>query len=243
MIRAEIPPTARRRPTGASMSDPVATLHSMEQLPLPCRGRGGFRPGAGRKRGKRQTHHGRQRFHRLLPLHAIWRTRKDVRSLRGKRLFRQIRESFRRYHEKPGFRVVHFSVQGTHIHLIVEADSWEMLARGLQGLGVSLAKRVNLTSSRRGAVFDDRYFARLLRTPRECANAVAYVLHNDARHLARQGIPALAQLDPYSSETLRRVDGPAAPPLVAAARSWLLCVGQYRTRKPPPWTPQSGNGA
>jgi REP element-mobilizing transposase RayT len=167
----------------------------------------------------------------------VWRTQKDVRSLRGKRLFRQVRESFRRYHEKPGFRVVHFSVEGTHIHLIVEADSWETLARGLQGLGVSLAKRVNLASSRRGAVFDDRYFARMLRTPRQCANAVAYVLQNDARHKARQGIRAPEQLDAYSSEALRCAEGPCAPPLVSPPESWLLCVGQYRLRRQPPPTP------
>ncbi len=170
------------------------------------------------------------RFGRLFPLHAIWRTRTNVRSLRAKRLFRQIRESFRRYHEKPGFRVVHFSVEGTHIHMIVEADDWAALARGLQGLGVSIAKRVNLSSLRCGAVFDDRYFARLLRTPRECANAVDYVLQNDARHRERQGLRALVELDAYSSEALRRADGPAAPPLVAPATTWLLCVGQFRAR-------------
>ena len=172
------------------------------------------------------------RFGRLFPVHAIWRTRRNVRSLRGKRLFRQIRGSFRRYHEKPGFRVVHFSVEGTHIRMIVEADDWAALARGLQGLGVSIAKRVNLTSLRHGAVFDDRYFARLLRAPRECANAVDYVLQNDARHRERRGMRALVDLEAYSSEALRRADGPSAPPLVAPATSWLLCIGQYRARPP-----------
>ena len=216
--------------SGAAVSDPLFTLVGMKQRSLPCRGRGGYRPGSGRKRGSRQSHHGRNRFASLLPVHVVWRTQKDVRSLRGKRLVRQIRESFRRCHEKPGFDVVHFAVQGTHVHMIADADHWEALARGMQGLGVSIAKRVNFTSGRHGAVFDDRYFARILRTPRQCANAVDYVLQNDARHLARAGIRAVSLLDPYSSEALRRADGPAAPPLSSPPRSWLLCIGQYRAR-------------
>jgi REP element-mobilizing transposase RayT len=198
----------------------------MKQLSLPCRGRGGYRPGSGRKRGPRATHHGRQSFERPVPLHAIWRTQKDVRSLRGKNLFRQIRESFRRCHEKPGFRVVHFSVQGTHLHLIVEADRVGALSRGMQGLGVSMAKRINFTSGRRGAAFDDRFFGRALRTPRQVANAVDYVLQNQERHLRRQGLTPAAQQqqDPFCSEALRH----AGPELVSPPRTWLLRVGRFR---------------
>ena len=123
-----------------------------------------------------------------IPLHAIWRTREDIRSLRGKKLWRQIRKSFRRCCEKEGFRLVHFSVQGTHVHFIVEADEIGLLSRGMQGLGVSMAKRINMTLDRSGPVFDDRFFARRLPTPREVANALDYVIHNHERHLRRQGL-------------------------------------------------------
>jgi len=198
----------------------------MTQLSFPCRGRGGFRPGSGRKRGRRVTHHGRELLRRRIPLHVIWRTRTNVRSLRGKRLWRQIRESFRRCCEKAGFRLVHFSVQGTHIHMIVEADDLAALSRGMQGLGVSIAKRINLASQRHGAVFDDRFFSRQLRTPREVANAVEYVLHNQTRHLQRQGLEVPAAPDPFTSEMFRDAD----PPLVVAAETWLLRVGYLRTR-------------
>src|SRR5256885_15911386 len=104
------------------MSDPPCPPERMKRLSFPCRGRGGYRPGSGRKRGGRVTHHGRESFRKPFPLHVVWRTRRDVRSLRGKRLWRQIRESFRRCCEKDGFRLVHFSVQGTHVHMVVEAD-------------------------------------------------------------------------------------------------------------------------
>ena len=39
-----------------------------------------------------------------------------------------------------GLRIVQFSVQGNHLHLIVEADSSTALSRGMQGLCIRLAK-------------------------------------------------------------------------------------------------------
>ena len=44
---------------------------------------------------------------------------------------------------KVWFRVVHFSVQADHVHLIVEADSRLGLIRGVQGLAVRCAKAIN----------------------------------------------------------------------------------------------------
>ena len=64
------------------------------------------------------------------------------------------------------------SVQSNHVHAVAEGDDVQSLSRGLQGLGASISKRINRVSGRRGRVFDDRFFARVLRTPREVANAV-----------------------------------------------------------------------
>lgn len=199
----------------------------MNQLSFPCHGRGGYRPGSGRKRGGRVSHHGRQAFAVPIPLHAVWRTRRDVRSLRGKRLWRQLRESFRRCCEKEGFGLVHFSVQGTHVHLIVEADSVDLLSRGMQGLGVSMAKRINFTLARQGPVFEDRYFARRLRTPTEVANAVDYVLRNEEHHRRLQGLAPASGPDPFCSAALRG----SIPRLVVEAATWLLRVGYLRGRQ------------
>ena len=51
--------------------------------------------------------------------------------------------------EREGFRLIHFSVQGNHIHLIVEADSTEQLSRGMQSMNTRIAKRINARMSRR----------------------------------------------------------------------------------------------
>jgi putative transposase len=176
------------------------------------------------------SHHGRSGLHRPVPYHLTWHTAEDVRSLRGKKLFRQVREAFRRCHEKEGFRIVHFSVQGNHLHALGEADDVRRLSRGMQGLGVSMAKRINKVSERSGAVFDDRFFARPLRTPREVASARDYVLRNSEVHERRMGIGIpLRGFDPFSSEVCAQW-----PALTSPAQTWLLAVGWQRARPPGP---------
>jgi len=78
----------------------------------------------------------------------------------------------------------------------------------------------------------DRYHLHVLRTPREVRNALAYVLLNARRHLAKRGLRlAHAIIDPASSG--RWFDGwrsgPVTahdPPAVSQPRTWLLRSGQ-----------------
>jgi len=147
------------------------------------------------------------------------RLRAEVWNLRTHRCFRALRRAFQRGCERFGYRLVHFSVQGNHIHLVVEAPDAVQLGRAMKGLEVRMARALNEVMRRRGPVFADRYHAHLLRSPREAANAVRYVLENWRRHgLCRDG--AANELDPYCSASAR--DGPA---LVARPRGWILRVG------------------
>ena len=176
------------------------------------------------------THHGREGLNRPIPYHLTWHLADDIRSLRGKKLFRQIRKSLQRCHEKDGFRIVHFSVQSNHLHALGEADDVQRLSRGMQGLGVSMAKRINKVSGRCGAVFDDRFYARALRTPREVAVARNYVLRNSEVHERRMGIGVpLRGYDAFSSAELS--DWPA---LTSPPQTWLLAVGWRKARLPGP---------
>ena len=79
------------------------------------------------------------------------------------------------------------------LHLIVEADSNEALTRGMQGLGVRIAKGLNRVMRRNGRVFADHYHSRILATPTELVNAISHVLGNAAHHYGVVGI------DPFSS--------------------------------------------
>jgi hypothetical protein len=99
-------------------------------------------------------------------VHVTLRAREGIPSLRSARVFAVLRRSLAAAH-KEAFRVVHFSVQMDHVHLVVEGDAAVALVRGVQGLAVRCAKAINRASRRRGRVWSSRYHARALRTPTE----------------------------------------------------------------------------
>lgn len=111
-----------------------------------------------------------------------------VPSLRKKRAFKAVKAAFKSANERgrhrAHFRVTHYSVQGNHVHLVAEASNELRLSRGMQGLAVRIARRLNLALGRNGRVFSQRYYARALRTAREVRNVLAYVLLNERHHLA-----------------------------------------------------------
>jgi REP element-mobilizing transposase RayT len=153
-----------------------------------------------------------------------------IRSLRSKTLFREIRYAFIKVTERDGFRLVHFSVQGTHIYLIVEADSTAHLSRAMQSMNTRIAKRINARMQRRGRVFDDRFFSRSLRNPTQVANATGYVLGNSRRHEERRGLAAYTTGQPDGFTSLALAD--SDPPLISPPKTWLLRVGWTRARRP-----------
>lgn len=90
--------------------------------------------------------------------------------------------------ERFGMRVTHLSIQGNHLHLVVEAASKEALSRGMQGLTVRLARGINKVLGRKGKVFEDRYHANVLRSTRAVRNVIRYVRNNRKIHLERMGV-------------------------------------------------------
>ena len=186
------------------------------QLSFPTRG--GRRDGAGRPRGNRASHASRPRFSRATPVHVTLRMRHHVWNLRSRRSFRRIRSCFEKARGRFGARLVEFSVQGNHLHLILEADDHQALSRALQGLCIRIARALNKMMGRAGKVFGDHYHARLLRSPAALAGAIAYVLGNAAHHFGVRGA------DPYASRA------PDAQASLAAPRSWLLREGWRRVK-------------
>jgi hypothetical protein len=84
-------------------------------------------------------------------------------NLRSRRSFSVIEAAIAGVIPFRDFRVVHFGVEGTHLHLIVEADHNRALAAGMQGLTIRLAKGLNRLMGTRGRVFADRYHAHVTR--------------------------------------------------------------------------------
>ncbi len=193
------------------------------ELPLPNTW-GGRRAGAGRKQitvgRKNVSHRTREKHVRTHPVHVVLRSK--VRSLRSQHLFPTVRHALARATRAPDdFRIVQFSVQADHVHLIVEADTKGALSRGMQGLGVRVARAVNGLLFRRGALWSDRYYARALTSPRAVRHAVRYVLNNFRKH----GEQVRGDRDPCSSAVyeIRRSDAREPVP-ISAPKTWL---GRY----------------
>ncbi|HLL22729.1 MAG TPA: transposase [Kofleriaceae bacterium] len=150
--------------------------------------RGGRRAGAGRKRSIENWHDPkhvtREKLAPKHPVHAMLRTCEDVPRLRQRSVYGVFRLVLARLiaRRKRDFRVVHISLQQSHVHLIVEAANESALSRGMQGFAISAAKAINKAFGRKGKVFKHRYKAKYIRTRDYARNALAYVLNNWRRH-------------------------------------------------------------
>ena len=197
---------------------------------------GGRREGAGRTRAKPAgsvTHRVRPFHDRHQPVLVTWKVLPGLPSLRWLPTARAVGQAIRATtgrHATRGtsFRIVHFSIQSDHLHLLVEAGSKTTLARGLAGLAISIARGANGAMGRKGNLFAERYHAVALSTPTAVRNAIVYVLHNHRHHR-----PSRHWVDECSSGRWftgweAQLPAPATPTPVAQPLTWLLGVGWLR---------------
>jgi REP element-mobilizing transposase RayT len=145
-------------------------------------------------------HRPREQFHGL-PVHVTFRVARGVYNLRSQRSFAALKIAFRGAANRFDVHIVHFSVQGNHMHVIVEAKDRASLYRAMKGLAVRVAKRMNRMMNRKGQVIGSRYHTHVLRTKRAARNAVVYVRENHRKHgMARGGRPCTGPwVDPFCS--------------------------------------------
>ena len=156
----------------------------------PGRNWGGKRPGAGRKSKdgiKRLRHEARPLVDKELPLLVTWRVRPEIWELRTQPCFTVLARAFWQGCNRFGFRLVHYSLQGNAMNLVVEADSERSLAQGMNGLGVRIARGLNRIMGRQGHVLEERYDVRTLKTRTEVQEVLATRQRGDA--------------DPYTSSS------------------------------------------
>src|ERR1051326_374890 len=202
------------------------------------------RKGAGRppKNGMfaGEPHAPREELTRRDPVHVVIRPHRDVGNLRRRDIYAAVRRALVVTFRRQDFRVVHLSIQGTHVHLLIEADGREALARGMQGFEISAAKQINRALSkrrherRRGGVFPDRYHIEIIKSRRGARHALSYVLNNWRKHEENLATPDY-RIDPFSSASTfdgwadieeAQAEVPDFEPLpVWRPKSWLLMRG------------------
>jgi REP element-mobilizing transposase RayT len=166
----------------------------------------------------------------------------DIKNLRRRDVYRKIEACLRQAATRDDAPICDFSVQGDHVHMLVDAANNKALTSAVRGVSIRVARAINKFWGRKGRVFSDRYHARLLRSPTEVLISRRYILNNYRKHLperlktertqpqaawiavtpkhvdvARQILEAKHWIDPYSSAWLRR-KGTAWP----TGHSWTL---------------------
>jgi putative transposase len=222
------------------------------------RGRPGRKPNGPRAGAPHKT---RPEISARYPVHIVLRVVPAIGSLRKRLMYQALRyasitvalRAELRASTDGAFRIVHISIQRTHVHLLVEADNKLALSRGMQSFQISAAKHLNRAASvtrlkageerRRGTVFPDRYHQEIIRNPTQARRALAYVLNNWRKHREDEAILEARtwKVDPFSTGALfagwKELEGEAflwktrrtyEPLVVYLPSSWLLQKGWMR---------------
>ena len=179
------------------------------------------------------AHRARPFHDRHLPVLVTWKVLPGLPSLRWLPAAGAIGKALRRTTERhaqrrTSFRIVHFSLQSDHIHLLVEAGSKTTLARGLVGLAVAIARAFNMIAKRTGQLFKERYHARALSTPKEVRHAIVYVLQNHLHHRPSRHLVDECSSARWFTGWKQPLPVPDTPPPTASPRTWLLRAGWLR---------------
>jgi REP element-mobilizing transposase RayT len=181
------------------------------------------------------SHASRPRLAASTPVHITLKWCAGLPGLREVGADKVIRAAFRATNAKEnGLRIVDYSIQGNHLHMICEADGGRSLSRATQGLKVRIARRLNRLWERSGTVFADRYHREDLTSPSQVRNCIRYVLQNRFRHSLSASCANPDRPDPYSSgrwftgwaeARLRAVAHDLSDAPVQEPQTWLLSTG------------------
>jgi REP element-mobilizing transposase RayT len=159
--------------------------------------RGKHKVGRPKKAGAGMSHAKRPALKPNEPIHITIRVDEVIGRLRTRNAYAAIREAAIAVFRREDFRIIHMSIEGTHIHLLVEAEHRDALSNGMRAFQGSAAKHLNaafskagswwerkraarlghvLPERRKGRVFSDRYHETVITSPRQARHALAYVL-------------------------------------------------------------------
>lgn len=138
-------------------------------------------------------HISRERLKGPTALHLTIKVKENKADIKNKRILKALHHAIKRARLKK-LRVIHYTLEYNHIHLLVEASDNGILHKGMQALGISLSKAVNKISQLKGGVYKHRYHFRKINSRRELKNALHYIFRNGMKHKRSRSM-----LDPYNS--------------------------------------------
>ena len=138
------------------------------------------------KKNERVKHE--KRKHHCGLSHVIYRLKEGLPEMRKPKVLRVLERAFRAGKRKGHFRLIAYSIQDTHLHMIVEGEDTPEISKGMQGLGVRITKALNKLWDRRGAgtVFRERFKQIVLKDYKQITAALNYVLNNALKHRCKR---------------------------------------------------------
>lgn len=126
-------------------------------------------------------HTRRFRLEKPSSLHLTVKVRNNKADIQSKRILKALHYAIKRARLK-GLRVVHYTLEYNHVHLLVESVDNKILHKGMQAFGITIAKAINKIKKTKGTVYKNRYHLRLINSPKQLKNALHYIFSNGIKH-------------------------------------------------------------
>lgn len=138
-------------------------------------------------------HIARPKLKKPSSLHLTIKVRSNKADIQSKKILKALHHAIMRARFKK-LKVIHYTLEYNHIHLLVECNDNRILQQGMQALGISLSKAINKIKRLKGGVYKHRYHFRQISNPRQLKNVLHYIFHNGIKHRRASSL-----LDPYNS--------------------------------------------
>lgn len=150
---------------------------------------------AGRKpiHDKAIRHTERPIFKKARSLHLTIKVRENKADIKSRRLLKALHHAIKRARLMK-LKIIHYTLEFNHVHLLVEADNNSTLHKGMQAFGISFSKAINRSKRLKGTVYKHRYHFRQICSSRELKNVLHYIFHNGIKHGRTNSL-----IDPFNS--------------------------------------------
>ena len=121
------------------------------------------------------------------PLHLTIKVRENKADIQNKIVLKSLHRAIMRGRLK-GLKIIHYTLEYNHVHILVEAKNNRVLHQGMQSFGITLSKAINRFKKAKGTVYKHRYHFRQISSLRDLRNVVKYILNNGVKHRSTKSI-------------------------------------------------------
>jgi hypothetical protein len=160
----------------------INNIKRVRQLTLPLPAKRGRPKLSQKERNQRIWHRSRPTLPAGKPLHVTLKSdHKSIATFRKKIVYKEIRAAMKRA-RLLGVRIVAYTVQRDHLHLLLEANNSLELGNAMRAMSISLSKRLSFLNGKKLKVFKQRYHLHILNSLREIRHAIKYIFSNGKKH-------------------------------------------------------------